>query len=829
MWHVLRLAAYLLVLFLARGYQRGQQQPRKHRDELEDLVGKRKTDLAKSNEQLQPGMAQHTAAEEWVEHLNLTLRAICNVNQLFTKEEDRDRLLQGACDNLVAARGYDSAWIALLDDSGDLRITAEAGLGDEFLPLAELLRCGELPPCGHIAMNQSDVVVIEDRSVTCTDCPLASKYAGRSGMAVRLEHEGTVYGLLAAPVPRETAGDTTECDLLHQVADHVASALHGIEQEEERKRSKRTVQKAREYAESIVATVREPLLVLDTDLRVVSANRSFCQTFQVTPDETENALVYDLGNRQWNIPRLRELLEEILPKNTTFDDFEVEHDFETIGRRTLLLNARQIHGEATKTHLILLAIEDITEHKRAEEELEQRRKYLDELAGEHTAELEKRSEGLQAEMGRRQQAEDRRTKESSAAGSILNDILRGELDNAAIEKRVLDSCLAATDSVYGMVGKINDQGNHDVTTYTSRVMEDCAFPEALAREMSTGMPIRGVWGWPLIHGQALVCNDLEAHPDRVGTPEGHVPIDCFLGAPLKRDGKVVGMIAVLNKPGGYTEDDKETLTRLASVVDLSRQHREALQEAGRTSRELERLVTERTEEFREAQEQLIRKEKLAVLGQLAQGVAHELRNYLGAIKNAAYYLNMAQEKSEPEVKETLGILKKAVGDSERIISSLLDFARDKPPVRRNVSLNDVVQAALSSIAVPENVEVVRQLDGALPTILADPDQLTQVFGNIVLNAVQAMAEGGRLTVKSEAPSQECVAVSFADTGVGIAEENLAKLFEPLFTTKAKGIGLGLPVAKDLVEGLGCALDVQSEPGKGSTFTVKLPVGMGEEK
>ena len=103
-----------------------------------------------------------------------------------------------------------------------------------------------------------------------------------------------------------------------------------------------TVQEAREYAESIVDTVREPLIVLDADLKVVSANRAFYQTFKTKPAETEGQLIYDIGNQQWNIPNLRELLEDILPRNASFDNYEVEHDFPYIGKRTMLLNARRI-------------------------------------------------------------------------------------------------------------------------------------------------------------------------------------------------------------------------------------------------------------------------------------------------------------------------------------------------------------------------------------------------------------------------------------------------------------------------------------------------------
>src|SRR6187431_2700733 len=123
-----------------------------------------------------------------------------------------------------------------------------------------------------------------------------------------------------------------------------------------------------DYAQNIVDTVREPLLILDATLRVQSANRAFYQTFHVSPDETEGHLIYELGNGQWDIPALRTLLEDIVPKSSVFADFELEHTFPAIGRRVMLLNARQLkagnHGE-----LLVLAMEDVTERRRAEEEV----------------------------------------------------------------------------------------------------------------------------------------------------------------------------------------------------------------------------------------------------------------------------------------------------------------------------------------------------------------------------------------------------------------------------------------------------------------------------
>ncbi|KFN38179.1 histidine kinase [Smithella sp. F21] len=145
---------------------------------------------------------------------------------------------------------------------------------------------------------------------------------------------------------------------------------------------KKPVTISQEYAESIINTVREPLIVLDQDLRVVTVSRSFYDVFKVNPEETVGQLIYDLGNKQWDIPKLRELLENILPHKAIFDDYEVEHDFADIGRRIMLLNARQIQRASGKERIILLAIEDITERREIETGLGKAHEDLKALADE---------------------------------------------------------------------------------------------------------------------------------------------------------------------------------------------------------------------------------------------------------------------------------------------------------------------------------------------------------------------------------------------------------------------------------------------------------------
>jgi PAS domain S-box-containing protein len=268
-----------------------------------------------------------------------------------------------------------------------------------------------------------------------------------------------------------------------------------------------------------------------------------------------------------------------------------------------------------------------------------------------------------------------------------------------------------------------------------------------------------------------------------------------------------------------TKDKKEINVSVSGDITERKRAEEKLKEY---SERLEEMLAERTKELSDAQEKLVRREKLVILGQLAGGIGHELRNPLGAIKNAAYFLNMALEKPEQEVKETLDLLEKEVSTSERIISSLLGFARPKPPSRHKVDVQEVIDKVVLRTAIPEGIKIVTQSEKEMPHILADSGQLSQIFGNIVLNSIQAMPEGGKLVIESRLDNEKQIAISFTDTGEGIPKEIIRKLFEPLFTTKTKGVGLGLAVTKSLVEGHGGKIKVKSKVGIGSTFIVKLP-------
>jgi signal transduction histidine kinase len=267
--------------------------------------------------------------------------------------------------------------------------------------------------------------------------------------------------------------------------------------------------------------------------------------------------------------------------------------------------------------------------------------------------------------------------------------------------------------------------------------------------------------------------------------------------------------------------------------------------------ELEQKVRKRTKQLLEAQEELVRKEKLATLGQLSGSVGHELRNPLGIMSNAVYYLETVMSGADETVKEYLYIIRSEIVNSQRIITDLLDFSRVKTPQTQSITVNELIRQSLGKCTVPANVTLRLEIPDTLPAVKVDPLQIVQVFQNLITNAIQAMPDGGELNISARlmdnvggalrgspdsgdhtgSPLQEWadfIEISVTDTGEGISPENMNKLFQPLFTTKTRGIGLGLTVVKNLTEANGGKIEVKSEVHRGITFTVILPATVNSE-
>jgi PAS domain S-box-containing protein len=226
--------------------------------------------------------------------------------------------------------------------------------------------------------------------------------------------------------------------------------------------------------------------------------------------------------------------------------------------------------------------------------------------------------------------------------------------------------------------------------------------------------------------------------------------------------------------------------------------------------------------LKQLQEESIKSAKFTAIGQLASTVGHEIRSPLGVIKNSVYFLNMIlKEGADERIIKHLKILDSKVDSANRIISDLLYLTRKEAPTLQLTDLNKAVKDALSSVTVPENILINIKL-AEVPEMLIDEEQLQRVIYNLIMNSIQAMAKGGKLTIQTT-KKDKIVKVSVRDTGVGIPKENKANLFTPLFSTKAKGIGLGLVICKQLIESQNGNITVKSKVGKGSTFTINLPI------
>jgi len=300
---------------------------------------------------------------------------------------------------------------------------------------------------------------------------------------------------------------------------------------------------------------------------------------------------------------------------------------------------------------------------------------------------------------------------------------------------------------------------------------------------------------------------------------------------ISRPLKTLEGVARLIADGDYTREvtvkAPEEIEHLAgSINQMAKKLEEEKRDLEEWAATLERKVKERTDQIKNIDAQLFRSEKLASLGKLAAGVAHEINNPLtGILTNSSLLL----EDLDPgdSRREDVDVIVKETIRCREIVKRLLDFAKQTKPQKRPTNVNDLIDNIILLVRNQtsfRNIDIQRQLAPELPDILADADQMQQVFINIILNAADAMSKGGKLVIRSSlSASGDAIMVSFADTGPGISEENRERIFDPFFTTKEHGTGLGLSISYGIVEQHGGTIRVESTVGQGSIFSVELPV------
>jgi two-component system sensor histidine kinase AtoS len=225
-------------------------------------------------------------------------------------------------------------------------------------------------------------------------------------------------------------------------------------------------------------------------------------------------------------------------------------------------------------------------------------------------------------------------------------------------------------------------------------------------------------------------------------------------------------------------------------------------------------------------DQLIRADRLAAMGELTAGVAHEVRNPLGVIRASVQLLEDSRA-DEARIHEAAGVIKQEIDRLDRVIKALLDFGRPSKPTLVHADLNEVLDDVVlftTRFASQSDVTIESRLEPDLPRVLGDPDQLKQVFLNLVTNAVQAMERTGGTIIIETHGDRDYVEVTVSDDGPGISERDLPKVFDPFFTKRAEGTGLGLTIVHRIIDEHDGHIEVESGPG-GTVFTVTLPTGM----
>ncbi len=237
--------------------------------------------------------------------------------------------------------------------------------------------------------------------------------------------------------------------------------------------------------------------------------------------------------------------------------------------------------------------------------------------------------------------------------------------------------------------------------------------------------------------------------------------------------------------------------------------------------ELEQRVADRTQELEEAQASLVRSERLAMLGQVSGGIAHEIRNPLNAVKTSAYFLLNAKDLPAEKVTEHLERIDRQVTSINNVITALSDVARLPKPDFHSIDAMRCIRKILSTTMFPENVRTVIQPNDNTPLVVADENQIEIAFRNLIRNARDAMPDGGQLTVATFVEDEE-IGFCVSDTGIGISADALERITEPLYSTKARGMGLGLAITRSIVEKNHGRLEFESEIGEGTKVTIVLP-------
>ncbi len=407
-------------------------------------------------------------------------------------------------------------------------------------------------------------------------------------------------------------------------------------------------------------------------------------------------------------------------------------------------------------------------------------------------------------------------------------VLAAERSLESVLQRIVEVACRLLGAAYGALGVLDAQGRLG-QFITTGISEET---KALIGPLPVG---KGILGLVMAEAKPLRLRDLSTDPRAHGFPANHPPMHSFLGVPIISKGKIFGNLYLTEKQGAdeFSKEDERLAVTLAAQAAIAIENASLYEELQRSYDELKR-----------SQRLLVRQEKLASLGRLAAGLAHELNNPLSSVAGFAEALQrratgaeIATQPGLAEVQEYLTLIQEEVARAATIVRRLLDFARQREPSFDLVNLQGVVTNAVSFVERQASLANQRIIVDPFPegsVARADAQMLQQVFLNLLTNALDAIEGGGEIRVAARrrqegegpGPGQAWLDMAVSDTGTGISPEDLARVFDPFFTTKevGKGTGLGLAICQSIIEQHRGTIEVQSEgPGKGTTVTVSLPL------